>query len=510
MILWPRGIGKTTSSRVEQTQLVLNYPNIRICFLTGGDILARRQLAALKAQFEKPTPEFLRLFPEFCLVSKQNKKSGEWKDYPAELGNSQQFTVPCRTNHVFAEPTFVISTARTVKAGSHFNVIFIDDLVNDQNYKSAPALEKVYQNYLDICPLLEPTGYIIMTGTRYSYGDTYERIQEVSKEMGESSIWQFSIRDCWATGCKNCNCAEVFHDRRVNVLQPPCTTKDCSCIGFASDGTRGVLFPQVTTKDGNPFGHTLDILNKLRAELGESFFANQYENKPIADAMQTFTETMLGAQTLHDKAQLPGSLASDTFIMGDIAYSADNEDRDETVLFVFHKFQGQLFFVDCVFGHMGSHALVDAILKITLKWRPKSVFLEKNLGSDSLNDQILARAAEHGLPKVPLMWIPQSNVKGAKNARIAQIQASLMGKRVWFYVNMPGYQKLVNQLCKWPRGKHDDFADTLAMAIEAPTGWTTDTLPPPPSTTNWLRRLNAVQPVDDSYGDNGCGTGLVC
>src|SRR5271170_6412163 len=74
MTLWPRGHAKTVCLRVEMVQILLNYPDARICFLTGGDHLAKLQLAALKQVFEKPKPKFLNLFPEFCLTSHQNKK----------------------------------------------------------------------------------------------------------------------------------------------------------------------------------------------------------------------------------------------------------------------------------------------------------------------------------------------------------------------------------------------------------------------------------------------------
>ena len=86
MILWSRNTCKTTSSRVEMCQIILNYPNVRICFLTGNDDLAKRQLGGLKQIFERPTPEFLRLFPEYCLTSRQNKRTKEWTDELDELG----------------------------------------------------------------------------------------------------------------------------------------------------------------------------------------------------------------------------------------------------------------------------------------------------------------------------------------------------------------------------------------------------------------------------------------
>jgi phage terminase large subunit-like protein len=513
MVLWQRGAAKTSCTRVEMVQLILNYPNIRICFLTGSDPIARKQLAALKQIFEKPNAELVRLFPEFCLTSVQNKKTKEWKDVQDEMGNAHEFTVPCRTTTVFADPTFAISTAKSVKAGSHYDCIFIDDLVTEINSKNAAQLEKSYQDYLAICPLLDPSGYIFVTGTRYSFGDAYERIQEQALAAGEASIWKFSIRDCYSAGkCKNCGHAEVFHDRDVNVQQPPCGVGVlCECKGYESNGDRGPLFPEVKTRDGRTFGFSMEGLERIKAELGPQAFANQYLNSPLAAETQTFTETMIGAQTLHNINQIPAYLNATTFVVGDLAYGSE-ETNDMSVLYVCRKLQGRLYVFDCRAGRWQSAELVDNIVRLCLdvNCRPSIIFLEKTLGADHLQNLINARAVQIGLQNVPIQWIKPNQRKGAKGIRIGNIQEALKSKRLFLYSGMPYYQELVNQLVKHPRTKHDDFADTLGRVIEAPTGYETEAIHQVQSAGNWLRKLHAAQPEDDSYPDTGGGSGICC
>ena len=517
MILWPRGLFKTSSIIVEIVQLILNYPNIRICFLTGGDQRAKRQCARVKRVFERPTKRFKMLFPEFCVHSVRNKKIVDetdpraWSDEPAKLGTAHEFTVPCRTNDTFAEPTFAISTARSVKAGSHFDVIIIDDLVNEQNYRSAKALEKCYQDYIDICPLLEPTGFILMTGTRYSFGDTYQRIQEMAqeeeKQLGKT-IWKFSIRDCWSMGCQNCVHTDVYHDYAINIAEPPCRV--CKCPGFKSRGNKGVLFPETRTHDGRSIGHTLEFLEGERLRLGPEFFANQYENRPIAADSQTFTETLIGGQTLFRVEQLPAYAQSVTFGVGDLAY-VGQEGRDYSVIYICRMFQGQIFIIDCIFGNWDSHAVAENTVLALLKHRPSVFYYEKFNGWEAYNNVITAYAATKGLLKVPIQWEKGSQAANAKLIRIGAVKGPLQQKRLWFFADMPGYQLMVNQLVKWPKlGRHDDFADCVGMVVAAPTGYEQTNPPVQESTTNWLRRLHPAVNVDDSYGDNGCGTGICC
>ena len=519
MILWPRGLFKTSAVIVEIVQLILNYPNVRLCFLTGGDQLAKRQLARVKRMFEKPTPLFKKMFPEFCGIKTVfNKKENKWVEQTMKLGNAHEFTIPCRTNDTFAEPTFAISTAKSVKAGSHFDIIFIDDLVNEQNYRSVKSLEKCYQDYLDICPLLEPTGFIIMTGTRYSYGDTYERIQDMAKteekELGRT-IWKFSIRDCWSLGCRNCShpqdgfASDVYHDKSVNILEPPCTRPGCTCRGFEPTGTKGVLFPAVRTKDGRAIGHTLEFLEGERVRLGAEFFANQYENSPMAQGSQTFTDALIGAQTIHHLNQIPTYAQSFTFVVGDLAY-VGQEGRDFSVLYICRLFQGQIFIFDCLFDNWDSGAVAEHTVNTLLKHRPNIMYYEKFNGWEAYDRIIAARAKELGVTNVPIQWEKGSQADNAKLIRIGAVKGVLANRRMWLYAGMPGYDRLVQQLLKWPKlGRHDDFADCAGMVAAAPTGYQLENPPKTESATNWLRKLAATGPVDDSYPDMGMGNGLV-
>lgn len=525
MILWPRGLFKTSASVVKIVQFILNYPNIRMCFLTGGDQLAKRQLSRVKRFFEKPTSRFQRLFPEFCVKSVLDKRTQKWEDVPVKMGNAHEFTVPARTNTTFAEPTFAISTAKSVKAGSHFDIIFVDDLVNDQNYKSVKLLEKCFQDYLDVVPLLETNGFLFMTGTRYSFGDTYQRIQELAdeeeKEKGKT-IWKFSVQSCWDYVCKHCGHGQAFHCKDINIAEPPCMLK-CGCPGYEPVETKGVLFPQFRTHDGRLMGHTVEGLEAMRIEITPDFFANQYENQPIASGTQVFTQDIIDKQTLFHPQQIPDYAVSRTFIIGDLAYEGQ-EGRDYSVLFVCRLFRGQIFIFDCYFGNWDSHEIAVNMVHAILKHRPNMVFPEKFNGWEAYDNVIRSYALTQGLQNLPITWLKGSQAPKAKLARIGSVKGPLANHRLWLYSNMinsavgapakastqNGYALLVNQLLKWPKlGKHDDFADCAGQTVAAPTGYELETPPAVEPATNWLRKLSDRPIPDEYYPDTGMGTGLI-
>ena len=496
MILWPRGTFKTSAVIVQIIQLIINYPDIRILIMQGSAPLAKRQLARVKKIFESHI-KFAQLFPEFC---------GD------RLGNAEEFTVPNRSaNCPFAEPTCAISTAKSVKAGSHFDVIFVDDLVNDQNYKSAAALDKTIEDYKDIGPVLEPAGFLFVTGTRYSFGDTYEHIQERAKEEMKQTgktVWRFSIRTCWIKFCATCKHPDTVHNFDKNYKRPPCTEAKCECTCFVDSGEKQVLFPLAKTKDGRQVGHTVEFLESEKIDKGEEFFACQYENNPIAAGTQTFTPELIDAQTLYHLHQLPSAAVAPTFIVGDLSYvGADH--RDKSVLYVCRLFQGQIFVIECISGKWDTGELTNQLFMAMWTYRPRIIWLERFLGWEAYNAFFEAFASTKGIQRMPVEWIPMSNALGAKTIRIGTIKAPLEQKRLWLFAGMNNFEDLLKQLKQFPKqGYHDDYSDCLGLVVAVPSGYQMTSAPKKDIYKSFLGKPQEEK--EQEAVDGGCGSGILC
>jgi hypothetical protein len=404
----------------------------------------------------------------------------------------------------------MISTARSTKASMHFDVIFTDDLVNDGNYSSIKLLQKCIQAYRDICPLLAPDGFMYVTGTRYSFGDLYEEIQDLAKlELAElgTDPWIISIKSCWVKICKVCGHKDVEHDFDSNYIEHPCAASACLCKHFIDSGAIGVLFPRFRCKDGRTEGHSVEFLQAERIRIGTEFFACQYENNPIAEGDQTFTDELLGAQTVFHQEQYPTALQAPCFIMGDLSYVGDDK-RDMTVLLVVRYWIGQLYVVDCAYGQWDAMKMSDELFTLILKHRPGIVWLERIPAWTTFQTVFDIFARDHNVQKLPIEWLKGSNNKDAKKVRIGAIKGVLAQRRLWIYGHIPGYDQLTTQLKRWPKlGRHDDFADCLGFVCEAPTGLAQDALPQPQgiSPLAFIRRLNAP-PEDVGYDTRIPGT----
>jgi hypothetical protein len=503
MVLWPRGLFKTSAVIVEIVQLILNYPNIRILFLSGSKKLAKRQLSRVKKVFEQPSAKFRQLYPEFCAAPGKKLKDS----------SDEEFTVPCRTLDQFAEPTFCISSAKSVKAGSHFDVIFCDDLVNEQNYQSALKLERVWEDYCAIGPLLEPAGFLFVTGTRYAFGDTYERIIDAAKkEMEEtgSTVWKFSIKSCWVRFCKTCRHPDIRHDSDSNYTQPPCTMPDCECKCFVDSGEKQVLFPLAITRDGRQVGHTVEFLESERREKGAEYFANQYENSPISKEQQRYTPELLVRQTFFHLNAIPPEAG--TFMVGDLSYIGD-EKRDLSVLYLVKVWMGVLWVYECLAGNWDSDQACTAILGAIMQHRPQAVWIERFLGWEAYNNVLMSKAATLGIQQLPVEWRKLDRRPDAKTLRIGTPLAWMINGKLWLFAGMLHYDKLINQLKKWPKiPHHDDFGDCLGHACEAPHGAAAVPPPKPANTMDYIRALHAAnlaQQEAERFGGGGTGSGLV-
>jgi hypothetical protein len=269
-----------------------------------------------------------------------------------------------------------------------------------------------------------------------------------------------------------------------------------------------VLFPEVRTRDGKSAGHTIEFLERERILITPEFFANQYENNPIASGSQVFTNELLDRQTLLDPSQLPDYLAGNTFMVGDLAYIGQ-PGRDYTVLFVCRLFMGRIYVIECEFGNWDSDTLARETMKLLFKHRPFSIFYEKFNGWEAYNNVILAKAKEMFVDSLPIQWVKGSQAPQAKVIRVGAVKGPLAARRLWLYASMKGYDHLREQLLKWPKfGKNDDFADCLGMVVEAPTNYQLTAPPQDESALDWLRRLAPGPATEDSYYDGGGGTGL--
>jgi hypothetical protein len=485
LILWPRGHFKTSAAAVEMVQLILNYPDIRIMILAGDLKESIVRLEEVKGHFENwgvPCGEdgkdgkLHKLFPEFCSPIKGEK-----------MGNKRKFVTPARIKKNLRQGTLEVFSPKVLKTGTHFDVAVIDDLVNELNCLTAEQLQKSIQQYKAVLPVIDPEGYVYVSGTRYDFSDCYGWIQETINAEGLKN-WLVSVRVASKVRCavKDCDHANFVHLDGGGQ----CSADGCKCQKFESSGVVEVLFPQVRTRDGKLIGFTPESLAKLRKELGPRDYGCQYENNPLVQEHQKFTRELL-----YSKVKPPVLIPTrgPVVIQIDIA-TGQEEKHDDMVIMSSRIRNGRHHLFDIEAGHIPEDRQPVVICDLIVKYAPRVIFIEKKTGAGYLETLIRMEAMRRKLRILPqIMLITPDNSKGAKNTRIGAILGYLTQDRVWFAYGMRNMEKLIQQLLVWPRSLlHDDLADCLGQLLQAPTGFEYDPLPEDP-VPSWLREPKAEQ-----------------
>lgn len=417
LILWSRGHYKTTAVVVCIVNIILNFPDIRIVIMQGSAKITRGLLHEIKSHFtgQNTNSRIRELFPEFCADA---------------LGNSSQFTVPARKNQGLAQATVTVASTRSVKTGQHYDIGFFDDLVNDQNYRSEVLLAKVEQDFNMCLPLIDPPHYAVVMGTRYAFGDTYEKILRSNK--GE---WAVSVKTCWKDDIEKSS--PRFPSQQAKA-------KPDKFIGFTRDGL-------LAMQENDP-----------------EMFAGQYLNKPIQHGGQRLTRTLLESG-LVSPSDAPVLSAAHLFI--DIATTNEVTSDDSVIIAGKHDLQMIPYVVDGRGGKWQPPALANQIIEMALIHRPDRIWFEKTPSAVSFSEYLKLIAKFHSM-FLPIDFIKIDNKPDAKKVRIGGIAGLLRFGKLKFFVGLPIWDKLVLQSERFTgeRARHDDYPDTVGLMVQTFTG----------------------------------------
>lgn len=171
------GLKSTIETQAFVIQAILNYPDVRI-------LLGSAQMGRVKDFIRNVKTPFVRnslfrwLFPEYC---PRYSATGKLEDF----GDSESFIVPCRRK-VLREPTVRAASSDSSVAGGHYEIVIVDDGVEDQNTRTPGSIEQTKKFIASLWPLVETCeqepghGWLYLVGTIYNFSDPHHAIYETS------------------------------------------------------------------------------------------------------------------------------------------------------------------------------------------------------------------------------------------------------------------------------------------------------------------------------------------
>lgn len=124
----------------------------------------------------------------------------------------------------------------------------------------------------------------------------------------------------------------------------------------------------------------------------------------------------------------------------------------------------KLYLVEARTGRWKSARQVDELFELAIKWRPRQIFIEDNVGRDWLRENVNIHA--RGLSMhLPIIWVTASkHGTGKKKERIQALQSPFKYHQILFASHFRGSEEERQTLSWTPEGKGlDDFPDMLAL-----------------------------------------------
>jgi phage terminase large subunit-like protein len=414
MVLWSRGHFKTSAVVLKIVQVILAFPDIRILLMQATVKNTKGLLREVKSHFNgmNQMSKLPTLFPEFCNTD-------------TRMGTAEGFVTPARKRTHLKEWTVGVASPKSVKTGQHYDMMFADDLVNDQNFRSKEQQEKTIEDFKNYTPLIEPGGYKTVTGTRYTFADLYGHIIRQDAERRE---WNINIKTCWKDGSR----------------------------------ANGPLFPQVKTPDGRTIGFTAELLDRIKTD-DPAIFSCQYLNEPLIAGTQLFTEELLmKACKMYAREQYP--LLGPATLFLDLGGHKRDNDPSVVVCGRLDSF-GQMYVCDIRSGTKSQLDLAHTTIEMALIHRPLTVQVEGTAAGNYFIEYLKMVAASKGVV-LQIMPLKVSNVKDAKDLRISAIEGVIRMKRLYFLFGLPKWEGIVEEFTQWPRGRHDDHIDTIGLMVQ--------------------------------------------
>jgi len=415
LILDPRGEFKTSISIGKMLQNWINFPDMAMLRMSGVEDLVERAVREIKDHLL--TNSTLReLYPEHVPWSEKKNEIGQ---APTRFGTQGEITSPKRSKPR-REPTISISTLQSRKAGSHYEWMIGDDLVNEKNYQTREALQQTIDDWDLARNLMNPRGIRELNGTRYDWSDLYGHI--IEKNKGQ---WRVHCRPIWTDNLE-------FAKR--NGFFIPDDYREGDIIHLHPE--RWSLRELAEIQDDNPY-----------------LFNCQRLNDPVPASADNFPMLQLVKHTVkRDKYPDTGML--NCFMVWEFNF-ADPEAEPAVGVVAGWDGKGRLFIIDLVMGHFKPSQIIDNMVNFWQKWPISRVGFEDSKKQRMIEPGMMSRLRQMRL-SFAIDWVKFGGANQSEDDRINRVLALeplLRENQLWFHSDLPHLTNLYLQFSRFPKFK---------------------------------------------------------
>jgi uncharacterized protein YacL (UPF0231 family) len=447
--LIPRDHQKSFCIAVACSWAITKFPWFTVTYVSSNPTLAERQLTVIKNIFKSDAhrelwPDMLNYELDPRTKDYEHKATGTWTkteiavDHPKRPKSEK-------------DPTIAATSAKSTNTGAHYKMCIFDDLVTNENYRSAAEREdirEVYQSYASIAT----TGSIKwMVGTRYGANDLYADLKEkVYSEYDEDGN-EVDVKPLWSWF------ERVAEDSKNK------------------DGSGNYVWPRMQMPDGNWYGFNQTELGKKKAEaFNLELFYSQYYNDPNAASVDKITQDcfMYLQPNMLEQRQGRWHYGNKELKLAcgmDLAFSEGSGirkvKRDYTAISVVAwDNEGYLYVLDLQrFQTDRAEVYYEKLIELFEYWGFREVTIETNAGGNVIANFIQDEIRSQGHTLVVLHQ-SKNQREGTKEERNAQLFEPMYRNKSVYHTK-GGYTKLLEEELRLARPPHDDLKDSLWIAV---------------------------------------------
>lgn len=384
--LWPRGHFKSSMITVGYViYQICKNPNIRILISNANLQNAKSFLREIKGHFERN--EKLR-----SIIGDQVNREDKWTD--------SEIIVKGRSKNL-KEPTIQVAGVGQSLVSQHYDLIIPDDIVNTESVNTPEQIEKT-KIWFKLClSLLDPSGEVVVIGTRYHFDDLYAWL------IKEHPEYHPQVHSCY-------------------------------------DEQGEPIFPSRFTKE---------VLDEIKKAQGSYLFSTQYLNSPVDDENAKFKKS-----NFKYLEQLPDKQFFTTMTV-DRAYSL-NKTADYTGITVRKKDQENFRYIPYAKRNRYSEGeLVNKIFDLKDYYKVDKIGIEQNAFQFTLRPIL----EEEMRRRNAFFEVVEIKSRASKIARIEGLVPYFESGSVYFIGDPKEFVDLEDELLRFPMAGHDDILDSLAM-----------------------------------------------
>lgn len=400
LILGPRGSGKTIGITIAKgLHRAIQNPNIRILLYGETNHNALVNLRAVKNICEN-NQKFINTFGIMGYTGGPTK----WTD-------EELYFMSRRRS--LREPTFMTGGLDTAVTGLHFDLIIPDDMISNKNTQNREQMDKSYETFLTLFPLLDPMGEMWLPGTFWEQYDLYNTILE--KHADEFMLFN-----------------------RGGFGEPGLFDGDAILPEFGL--TREFLLAQLNRPG-----------NRARACMWYFGVCVDEEKQPFKESQK---------KTWNPATEkVPENLS--ICITVDPASSVSETACDTAMVVAGMDEQSNLWELEHISGKFEPMDTINHLFELTAKWSPNSIGVESASFYNYLRSwlDIEMRKRNFFLPIQPLEGWKQKS----KPDRIMMLQPRWAAGAL---ILRSDSQDLMDQFYRYPKGKRIDLLDAFAYQEE--------------------------------------------